>query len=98
MTLEELFNLKNNSALRNKVAAACWLECKTIFTEADSVTNHLERIVWAVNILRDSGTGSKTREVFRAVLVVLTDPLTADDTDIKTAVGQVVNKFATAGV
>lgn len=98
MTLEELFDLKNNSALRNRVAAACWIECKIIFTELDSVPNHTERIKWAVYVLRDSGTGGKVNEVFKAALVVLTDPNTAIDSDIQTAVGQIVNKFATSGV
>ncbi len=98
MTLQELFELRNDSALRNRVAAACWNECKVIFTEAGSVTDHADRIKWAVYILRDSGTGGKVSEVFKAVLVVLTDPATATDADIQTAVGQIINKFATSGV
>jgi len=98
MTLQELFELKDDSSLRNRVAAACWVECKTIFTEADTVESHAERIKWAVSVLRDSETGTRINEMFKAVLVVLTDPSTATDANIQTAVGQIINKFATAGV
>ena len=95
MTYEETFDQLGNSVLRNRVAVACWYEGKAIFLEAPEVP---ERIIWAVNIFRDNGTGTKINEVFKAILVVLTNPETATDEQIQTAVGQVVNKFAMAGV
>lgn len=98
-TLEALFDLRNSSALRNRVAAAGWNEAKDIFLEIDTTPNHAERIIWAVKMLRDSGGGSEVEQVFRAVCVLLQDDgEAATDTQIATAVGQVVNHFATAGV
>jgi|LGOV01.1.fsa_nt_gb hypothetical protein len=98
-TLDQLFNLRNSSTLRNKVAAAGWNEAKDIFLEAPSTAHHAERLIWAVEMLRDSGDGAKVEQVFRAVCVLLQDSgETSTDAQIQTAVGQVVNHFATAGV
>jgi hypothetical protein len=98
-TLEELFDLRNSSALRNRVAAAGWNTAKDIFIEDDATAHHVERIIWAVEMLRDSGSGAKVEQVFRAVCVLLQDDgESATDTQINIAVGQVVNHFATAGV
>ena len=96
-TLQELFELRSSSELRNRVAAAGWREAKAIFTESESVPNHAERLIWAVRILRDVGDGGHVNEVFKAVIVLLeSDNVT--DAQIETAVSQVVDKFATAGV
>ena len=98
-TLEELFDLRNSSTLRNRVAAAGWNEAKEIFLEVDTTNHHAERIIWAVKMLRDNGVGSEVEQVFRAVCVLLQDAgESSTDAQIQTAVRQVVNHFATAGV
>lgn len=98
-TLEQLFDLRNSSVLRNRVAAAGWNEAKDIFLEVDTTAHHTERIAWAVMMLRDNGGGSEIEQVFRALCVLLQDTgESSTDAQIQTAVGQVVNHFATAGV
>ena len=98
-TLEQLFDLRNSSALRNRVAAAGWNEAKDIFLEDGATAHHAERVIWAVEMLRDNGSGAKVEQVFRAVCVLLQDDgEAATGTQIQTAVGQVVNHFATVGV
>jgi len=96
-TLEELFNLRNVSTLRNRVAAAGWRAAKTIFTEDVGTANHTERLKWAVRILRDRGSGSAVMEIYKAVIVLL-EKANPTDAEIETAVGQVIDKFATSGV
>ena len=99
VTLDELFELRNSSALRNRVAAAGWNESKNIFLEDGAAAHHADRVTWAVKMLRDSGEGAEVEQVFRAVCVLLQDTgETSTDIQIQTAVGQVVNHFATAGV
>ena len=98
-TLEALFDLRTLSVLRNRVAAAGWNEAKNIFLEDGATAHHTERITWAVKMLRDNGGGAEVEQVFRALCVMLQDTgKNSTDTEIQTAVGQVVNHFATAGV
>lgn len=98
-TLEQLFDLRTLSALRNRVAAAGWNEAKTIFLEDAATAHHAERIAWAVKMLRDNGGGAEVEQIFRALCVMLQDTgESSTDAQIQTAVGQVVNHFATAGV
>ncbi len=98
-TLEQLFDLRNASALRNRVAAACWRTAKTIFQEADGTPLHAERLAWAVRILRDSGEGQPVLEIFRAAILLLENQgEQATDAEIQNAVDAIVNKFAVMGV
>lgn len=94
-TLQELFDLRNNSALRNRVCAACWNAAKTIFLEPEATPLHAERLAWAVGILRDNGEGVAVQQIFRAVSVLLQDTNgTATDINIQNAVDTVIDKFA----
>lgn len=97
-TLKELFDMRNDSALRNKVAAAGWNAAKNIFVEDAATVNHAERLVWAVKALRDNGDGGTIGDIFKASIVLLQDNATPTDAQIQTAVEQVINKFATIGV
>jgi len=97
-TLQELFDMRNDSVLRNKVAAAGWNAAKDIFVEDGATINHAERLVWAVKTLRDNGDGQTISDVFKATIVLLQDNAEPTDTQIQTAVEQVINKFATITV
>ena len=98
VTLQELFDFRNNTELRNRVAAACSNAAKEIFLELETVPNHEERLTWAVAIFRDNGEGAAVTQVFRAVVVVLQDTVeTALDVDVQNAVDAVIDYFATAG-
>ena len=94
-TLIELFNMRNESELRNRVAAAGWNSAKNIFTEDAATTNHAERLVWAVKALRDDGTGGTVGDIFKAAIVLLQDNAAPSDAQVQTAVEQVIDKFAT---
>ena len=94
-TLQELFDLRNSSNLRNRVAAAGWRAAKIIFTEPDATSNHAARLKWAVRILQDDGDGQAVLQIFKAAIVLLeNDGEAAIDEQIETAVGQVINRFA----
>ena len=94
-TLQDLFDMRNDSVLRNMVAAAGWNAAKDIFVEDVGTPNHAERLVWAVKSLRDDGTGETVSDIFKASIVLLQDNASPTDAEIKTAVGQVIDKFAT---
>lgn len=94
-TLQELFDMRNDSLLRNKVAAAGWNAAKDIFVEDAGTPNHAERLVWAVKALRDHGDGETISDVFKASIVLLQDNATPTDAQIQTSVEQVIDKFAT---
>jgi len=96
-TLQELFDMRNDSMLRNRVAAAGWNAAKDIFVEDGSTPNHAERLIWAVKALRDHGDGQAVGDIFKAAIVLLQDNASPTDAQIKTAVGQVIDKFATIG-
>ena len=96
-TLQELFDMRNSSELRNKVAAAGWNAAKDIFTENEATINHAERLVWAVKALRDHGDGETISDIFKAAIVLLQDNANPTDIQIQTAVEQVIDKFATIG-
>ena len=94
-TLQELFNMRNDTELRNKVAAAGWNAAKDIFVEDVGTPNHAERLVWAIKALRDLGDGETVGDIFKASIVLLQDSGTPTDIQIQTAVEQVIDKFAT---
>lgn len=93
-TLQDLFDMRNDSLLRNKVAAAGWNAAKDIFTESESTPSHTERLIWAVKALRDAGDGQAISDIFKATIVLLQDNANPTDAQIQTAVGQVINHFA----
>lgn len=94
-TLIELFDMRNESVLRNRVAAAGWNAAKDIFVEDVATTNHAERLVWAVKALRDDGDGGTVGDIFKAAIVLLQDNAAPTDAQVQTAVEQVIDKFAT---
>lgn len=97
-TLQELFDMRNSSDLRNLVAAAGWNAAKDIFTEDPTTEYHAERLIWAVKALRDHGDGQTISDIFKATIVLLQDNANPTDVQIQTAVEQVINKFATSSV
>jgi hypothetical protein len=46
-TYEELYSLRNDSALKNKVTVACIVAAETVMNELVSVDNHANRLLWA---------------------------------------------------
>ncbi len=44
-TYTELYELRNNAALRNKVSVACVIASEAIRSESDQTANHANRLV-----------------------------------------------------
>lgn len=52
-TYSELYDLRENAALLEKIEVACWIEADAIRTEAPATTNHAERLAWAARVYDD---------------------------------------------
>ncbi len=97
-TYTELYELRNNAALRNKVSVACVIASEAIRSESDQTANHANRLVWAKAVFADP-----EKESSRMLWAILAqnNSLTsaqitgAADSAILTAVNNAVNVFAT---
>lgn len=49
-TYASLYDLNNNSLLKNKVQVACLVSAETIMAELDTVPNHANRLVWSAKV------------------------------------------------
>lgn len=97
-TYSELYNLKSNSLLHNKVEVAIAVAAQAIHNEATNVTNHANRAIWAKQALENPM--SKVQEMTWAILVANADAPTASilgasDAAVQSAVNNIVNLFAT---
>ena len=96
-TYQELFDLRSNDALRNKVAVACIVASEAIRTEAVNTTNHAARLVWAKAVFQNPN--SESERMLWAILaqnaaLTVSQITTASDASIQTAVNNAVNVFA----
>src|SRR5690349_5644345 len=97
-TYTELFDLRANSALKNKIAVACVVAAEAIRVEAGATTNHANRLVWAKAVF-----AAPDREAERMLMAVLAQNKDATvvqitgatDATIQTAVNNAVDVFAT---
>lgn len=49
----ELFNLRNDSGLRNRIAVACVVAAETIRTEDAQTPYHDQRLAWSASVVRN---------------------------------------------
>ena len=96
-TLTELFDLRNDATLRNRVAAACDIAAEAIRTEDAGTANHANRLKWAKAVLQQPFESASA--MLRAVLaanVQLTEAqlVSAPDAALQGAVNNAVNLFA----
>lgn len=99
-TFNELFGFvrEAESVVKNQVAWACWDAAKSIFQEADSIPDHAARIAYAKTLLADDGAGQVMKRIVRMTLIVLAKAGPYSDVEVDTAVGQIIDKVAVAGV
>ena len=100
-TYTELYDLMNESALRNRVAVACLVAAEAVRNEAAATANHDNRLAWAKATFTDpQATGERMLPAILAQNASLTRAqiLAADDTALQTAVNNAVNVFAVTGV
>jgi hypothetical protein len=64
-TLEEIFALKSNTNLRNRVVAAIAKAAEAVRNEAAARINHAERFAWAINTLAsETGPATEAKRIF----------------------------------
>lgn len=81
LSLTDLFEKRNDSAFKNKVAAACWRYAKILLAKETPTTEELKL---AEKMLSSNGSG--TLEKFALAAAVLIDDGPAEDSDIENAV------------
>ncbi len=100
-TYNELFDLLNNSELRNKISVAVGVSAETIRTELATVPNHTNRLIWSQDAFKNPQRIA--REVMWSVIIAnrtatVAQILAATDAAIQTNVDDVVDHFATGVV
>ena len=96
-TLTEIYNLWNESALQNKITQAALVVAYNVLAEAISVTNHTNRVKWAVAV---TGNPQHWGTILMRVMLAKHNALSiaqitgATDATLLSAVEGVVNVFA----
>jgi len=65
-TYEELYNLRTDSALKNKVTTACIMAAETVMNELITVDNHDNRLLWAKGVF--ANPSAEANRMFMAIL------------------------------
>jgi hypothetical protein len=95
-TLLNIARLHGSATLTSRVKAAVLVGAYDVCNEAGSVTNHAERIKWAVASLRDPITATTTMMAYVALNAsVQTVGLAATDNDLKYIVNSNIDTIAT---
>lgn len=99
-TAEELFGLRNDSALRNRVMSEVLIAAEGVVGESDTTPNHTNRLVWAKRVFVDPDR--ETGPMFMALLAASSDLTVvqiqgATDAQILVSVGDHVDLFADGG-
>lgn len=96
-TYSDLYNLNNNSDLKNRVMIACLVSAEAIVAELDTVPNHANRLIWAAKVF--ATPAAESDRMFWA-LIAANNSLTleqitgATDAGIQTEVNNHVDLFA----
>ncbi len=96
-TYEELFGLRNNSALKNRVTSSVVIAAETVMNELDTVPNHANRLIWAKAVF--ANPSAEADRMFWAVLAANSDASVAQiegasDAAIQTNVDDHIDLFA----
>lgn len=97
-TYIELFALRANDTLRNRITVACTIAANAIRNEAEATTNHANRLLWAKAVFVNPD--AEGQRMLWAVLaqnaaVTTAQILNASDETVQAAVNAAVNVFAT---
>ena len=97
-TYEELYGLRNDSGLKNKVTTACIISAESIMGENGDTPNHANRLIWAAAVF--ASPGREADRMYWAVLAANKDATIAQiqnatDSAIQTNVEDHVDLFAT---
>lgn len=96
-TYQELFDLRRDQVLLDKITVAVIIAADTIYNEAGGTANHANRLIWA----REASKSPRAMaEVFMAAVLAANKAVAAGsisgaaDTAIQTNVDDVVDNFA----
>ncbi len=96
-TYQELFDLRRNQVLLDKITVAIIVAAETVYAEDSGTANHANRIIWA----REASINPRRMgEVFMSAVLAANKTATvaniigAADTAIQTNVGDVIDNFA----
>lgn len=97
-TNTELYGLKNDSTLRNRVEMECIIAAETVMNEVDTTPNHANRLIWAASVFANSA--AEAGRMFMAVLAANAEHTVeqiqgASDEAIQANVDAHVDLFAT---
>ncbi len=65
-TYEELYNLRTDSALKNKIVTACIMAAETVMLEDGGTLNHANRLLWAKAVF--ANPSGEANRMFMAIL------------------------------
>ena len=96
-TYEELYGLRTDSALRNRVTTACIIAAETVMLELDTVDNHVNRLLWAKAVF--ANPSGEAKRMFMAILAANESATvvviqSATDAAIQTNVDDHIDLFA----
>lgn len=96
-TYAELLSASENDVLKNKIRVAVVIAAEVVRTEAGTVTNHANRLVWAKSVFTAPDTEAK--RMMWAVLAqnqaaTLAQITGATDATVQNAVNNAVDVFA----
>ena len=99
-TYEELYTLRNDSSLKNRITTACIIAAETVMLEDGGTANHANRLLWAKAVFANP-KGEATR-MFMAILAAseaadVAVIQTATDAAIQTNVNDHIDLFADGG-
>lgn len=97
-TYAELYNLHNDSALRNRIIIAVVVAAETVMNEEENTPNHANRLVWACSVF--ASPDREADRMFMAVLAANRDLdvaqiQAASDAAIQASVDAHIDLFAT---
>ena len=92
-TYTELYDLRTDSALRNRVAVACVVAAETVRLESPSVENHANRLAWAARTVADPETSAR-----RMLWLLLAGNRAADVAAIRAATDEAIQAKVDAAV
>ena len=70
-TYTELYELRNDSAIKNKVVTACIIAAETVMNELGTVDNHVNRLLWAKGVF--ANPSAEANRMYMAILAANSD-------------------------
>lgn len=85
MAYADIYNAANDVNWQGRCWVACWKAAQDILAEPENTPDHVRRVAWATNVMRDSAviTGRQLAMVVLQNATIATNPGAATDADIQ---------------